>query len=395
MNLKMLKQPVKIGPGKALKLKSPALISKEATTLDLGPTQPEHNIDVQYGDITQPFVFTEDNWSNVGDGCGSQKYFSRATRVKKAVKWGQLKLFTSEVQFLNKYWDAEAVPKPIVVYVGAAPGTHIHFLAHMFPDISFYLYDSQPFDSRLSRLSTVTVVQRYFGDEDVEEFKKFSDRLFFISDIRSLEYEKGFQGVEEYERKNEELALEDMNLQMKWVQELKPIQSLLKFRLPYEYKWTDKNNKYVLYLDGDLYKQAWSAPTSTETRLVPNLSVTPRNWDFREYESMMFYQNNVVREHIQFINPLTNINEPICLELGLTQDYDSTLFVLTIKDYLVKYNTDANPEAVLKLCKAIIEDIGKGVVSIVGLRSGSINESKLYAIQKSMKEARIDNEDDE
>ena len=395
MNSKMLKKPVKIGPGSALKLKSPALIAKESVELDYGPTQPEHNIDVQYGDPTQPFVFTEDNWLTVGDGCGSQKYFSRATRVKKAVKWGQLKLFTSEVQFLNKYWDAEIVPDPIVVYVGAAPGNHIHFLAHMFPQITFYLYDSQPFDSRLARLSNVKLYEGYFDDADVEYFKQFNDRLFFISDIRSLAYEKGFQGVEEYERKNEELAMEDMNLQMKWVQELKPVQSLLKFRLPYEYKWTDKNSKYVLYLDGDLYKQAWSAPTSTETRLVPNLSITPRNWDFREYESMMFYHNNVVREHIQFINPLTNINEPICPEIGLSQDYDSTVFAITIKEYLTKYNADNSPEAVLKLCKAIIEDVGKGTVSIVGLRSGTNNETKLYAIQKAMKEARVDNEDDE
>jgi hypothetical protein len=386
---------VKIGPSKVLKLKSPAFIAKEEATLDFGPTAFEHNIDIQYGDPTQPFVFTEDNYVNVGDGCGSQKYFSRATRVKKAVKWGQLKLLTSEVQFLNKYWDASVVPEPIVIYVGAAPGNHIHFLAHMFPKASFYLYDSQPFDNRLSRLSNVKVYEGYFDDTDVEYFKQFSDRIFFISDIRSLEYEKGFQGVEEYERKNEELAMADMNLQMKWVQELKPVQSLLKFRLPYEYKWTNKNDKYVLYLDGDLYKQAWSAPTSTETRLVPNLSSTPRNWDFREYESMMFYQNNIVREHISFINPLTNINEPICLELGLTQDYDSTLFVVTIKEYLDKYNTDTSPEAVLKLCKAIIEDIGKGVVSIGGLRSGAINEAKLYSIQKAMKESRIDNEDDE
>jgi hypothetical protein len=395
MNLKMLKQPVNFGPGKVLKLKSPAVINKEASNLDFGPSAFEHNIDVQYGDITQPFVFTEDNWLTVGDNCGSQKYFSRATRVKKAVKWGQLKLLTSELQFLNKYWDAETVPEPYVVYVGAAPGNHIYFLAHMFPKITFYLYDSQPFDSRLSRLSNVVITPRYFEEADVQEFKKFSDRLFFISDIRSLEYEKGFQGVEEYERKNEELAAEDMNLQMKWVQELKPVQSLIKFRLPYEYKWTNKNDKSVLYLDGDLYKQAWSAQTSTETRLVPNLKVSLRNWDFREYESMMFYQNNIIREHIQFINPLTNINEPICLELGLTQDYDSTVFAVTIRDYLSKHNADTSPEAVLKLCKAIIDDIGKGVVSIVGLRSGSNNETKLYSIQKAMKEARVDNEDDE
>jgi hypothetical protein len=395
MNLKMLKQPVKLAPGKGLKFKSPAQEAKKAGELDLGPTQPLHNIDVQHGDIAQPFDFKENEWLVVGDGCGSQKYFSRADRVKKAVKWGQLKLFTSELQFLNKYWDSDAIPEPIIVYVGAAPGNHINFLAQMIPQATFYLYDSQPFDARLAQRSNVRIAQRYFQQADVDTFKAFKDRLFFISDIRSLAYEKGFQGIEEYERKNEEMAMEDMNLQMKWVQELMPVKAHLKFRLPYEYKWTDKDTKYVLFLDGDLYKQPWSAPTSTEARLVPDLSLPLRNWDFRVYESMMFYHNNVIREHIKFMNPLTNINESICTELGLTQDYDSTVFVVTVRDYITKFNGDTNPESVLKLCKAIIEDVGKGVVSIVGLRSGVNNETKLYAIQRAMKEARVDNEDDE
>lgn len=395
MNLKMLKQPVKLAPGKGLKFKSPAQEAKKAGELDLGPTPPFHHIEVQHGDISQPFDFKENEWLTVGDGCGSQKYFSRADRVKKAVKWGQLKLFTSELQFLNKYWDPKAIPSPIILYIGAAPGNHINFLARMFPQAIFYLYDSQPFDSRLSQLSNVTVTQRYFQDEDIEAFKPFNDRLFLISDIRSLAYEKGFQGIEEYERKNEEMAMEDMNLQMRWVQELQPVKAHLKFRLPYEYKWTDNNSKYTLFLDGDLYKQPWSAPTSTETRLVPDLNLPLRNWDFRVYESMMFYHNNVIREHIKFINPLTNINESICAELGLTQDYDSTVFVVTVRDYLMKFSGENDPESALKLCKAIIEDVGKGVVSLVGLRSGQNNETKLYAIQKAMKEARVDNEDDE
>ena len=395
MNLKMLKQPVKLAPGKGLKFKSPAQEAKKAAEPDFGPTAVFFDTETARGDISQPFDFKENEWLTVGDGCGNQKYFSRADRVKKAVKWGQLKLFTSELQFLNKYWDPKAIPNPIVVYVGAAPGNHINFLAKMFPQITFYLYDSQPFDARLAQLSNVILGLRYFQEEDVEAFKPYSDRLFFISDIRSLEYEKGFQGIEEYERKNEEMAMKDMNLQMKWVQELKPVKAHLKFRLPYEYKWTDKNSKYVLFLDGDLYKQPWSAPTSTETRLVPDLELPLRNWDFRVYESMMFYHNNIVRENIKFINPLTNINEPICTELGLTQDYDSTVFVTTVREYIAKFSGSTEPESVLKLCKAIIDDVGKGVVSLVGLRSGMNNEAKLYAIQKAMKDARIDNEDDE
>ena len=149
----------------------------------------------------------------------------------------------------------------------------------------------------------------------------------------------------------------------------------------------------MTYFDGDLYKQTWTGQTSTECRLVPNTKLSPRNWDIHIYESMMFYQNNVVRENIKFINPLTNINESISDELGLTQDWDSTVFALTVKDYLLKFKADSSPDEVIKLSGSIINDIGKDVVNIIGLRSGDISGNKLINIQRIMKEMRDENEE--
>jgi hypothetical protein len=381
----MLKQPIKLGAAKPIKLgpSLPQLRQEQQKAPDLGPTQPFHNIEVQQnGDITKPFYYKENPWLTVCDGCGKQEYFRRADRIKTAVKWGQLKLFTSELSFLNRYWDTVAVPDPQVVYVGAAPGNHIYFLSRMFPQIKFHLYDKQPFEVRLSNLPNIVINQRYFEQVDIDMFKNRND-VFFISDIRNTKYTKD-DNSEETERANTEIINDDMNLQMNWVKEIKPVKALIKFLLPYVYKWT--TDKYMTYMDGDIFKQPWAGQTSTECRMVPDLSLTPRNWNYEVYQSMMFYQNNVIREHIKFVNPLTNIVEPISKELGLLNDWDSTVFTMTVKDYLLKFNGETTPDAVLRLCKAIIEDIGKEIVSLTGLRSGAISGEKLISIQKVMKE---------
>jgi hypothetical protein len=383
--LKMLKQPIKLGVAKPIKLGPalPQLKQEQPKSIDTGPTPVFHNIEVQNnGDLTKPFYYKEDPWLTVCDGCGKQEYFRRADRIKTAIKWGQLKLFTSELSFLNRYWNPVEVPEPTVVYVGAAPGNHIYFLSRMFPLAKFYLYDKQPFDARLFDLPNVVIEQRYFEQEDIDSFKGRND-VFFISDIRNIKYTKD-DNTEETERLNTQIVIDDMNLQMSWVKEIQPVKAMIKFLLPYVYAWTTE--KYLTYMDGDIYKQPWAGQTSTECRMVPDLSMPPRNWSYEVYQSMMFYHNNVIREHIKFVNPLTTIVEPLSKDLGLLNDWDSTVFTMTVKDYLVKFNVETTPDAVLRLCKAIIEDIGKGTVSLTGLRSGAVSGDKLIAIQKAMKE---------
>jgi hypothetical protein len=334
---------------------------------DFGSTPVIHNTVIQKGNINQTFTYEENEWLLTVDGCGRQKYTSRKGLRKTAIKWGQMKLFITEMQFFNKYWDPETVPSPLCVYVGAATGNHIYMLAKLYPQFTFHLYDGRAFDSRLEGVENIKLFVKLFTDEDVKKYKNRND-VFFISDIRSLVYNTAEFENEETQRKNEEIAMNDMRLQMDWVVQIQPVKAHLKFRLPYCYDWC--KDSYFEYLDGEVYKQPFSPHTSTECRLVPDLNNPIKKWDYKVYEEMMFYHNNIVREHVKFSNPLNGINESISEELGLLQDFDSVVFVYTIKEYLEKFSSDAKNSQVLHLCKTIIQDIGAGVVNLVNLRAG-------------------------
>lgn len=357
-------EPTKLAVGKNLK----ALGLKKPDEINLGPTVPFHSTEIQGKPLTDNFFFNEDKWLTVVDGSGSQEYFSLKSYKKSSIHWGQLKLFIAELMFLNKYWDPSVLPSPTLVYVGAAPGFHIHMLANMFPQINFELYDGRAFSPILDGMDNVKTFVRLFTEEDVRKYSGRND-VFFVSDIRSLNYNTIVSQTEATQRENERIADMDMKLQMDWVQKIRPVKAHLKFRLPYNYTWL--KDEHYTYLDGDIYKQAFPTVTTTETRLVPNLDAPLRNWNFRAYESHMFYHNNVVRDVIKFVNPLTNNIGPISPELGLLSDYDSVVFVTTVKEYLIKFGvSNPSPNQILLLCKEIIKDVGGGRVSLVSIRSG-------------------------
>jgi hypothetical protein len=383
-------------PGASLKASASKLPSTEG--LDFGPTPAFHE---KFPNVGTPFIFDEQDWLTLGDGDGYQEYFPRKGRVKNSVKWGQLKLFTTELQFFNKYWDPKAVPNPVCVYVGSAPGTHIKVLADMFPAFEFHLYDPRDvFDKELRKNSKIKLHVQFFEDKDAKKYAKRDD-VFFISDIRSSNYNKNQFPSEEVERENEDLVLQDLALQKKWYDIIQPVRAHLKFRLPYTYGWqkTMDDRMHFEYLDGDIYRQAWAPQTSTETRLVPTPGEPLRKWNSALYEKMCFYHNNVIREHAVFVNPLNGLNSDIDIESGLIQDYDSTVFVATVKDYLKKFtlkgvpHIDMDPEVVLNLSKHIIEDIGKDDVDIVSIRAGA--KGKLSPSEQAKLQKKIGEDDDD
>ena len=61
---------------------------------------------------------------------------------KPGIHLGQRKLFLSELQYLTNVWP-HLIDNKInyVVYAGAAPATHTHFLAKFFPNVKFILVD--------------------------------------------------------------------------------------------------------------------------------------------------------------------------------------------------------------------------------------------------------------
>ena len=89
--------------------------------------------------IEEKFIYRYDQLVNRISFKEAEKQCSNFANHKYHL--GQLKLLMSEILFLTKL----ANDNNKVVYVGAAEGYHISYLADMFPKLSFELWDATPF----------------------------------------------------------------------------------------------------------------------------------------------------------------------------------------------------------------------------------------------------------
>jgi hypothetical protein len=97
------------------------------------------------------------------------------------IHWGQRSLLMSEIEFLTTY----ARDGMIVVYVGAAPGTHLAYLSDLFPNVTFELYDPAPFTIRENaKIKIFTGNDGMFNDETAKKYSGRNDVLL-ISNVRS------------------------------------------------------------------------------------------------------------------------------------------------------------------------------------------------------------------
>lgn len=192
---------------------------------------------------------------------------------------GQFKLFFSELMYLAKY-GKEGYK---VLYVGAAPGYHIAKLADLFPTMNFDLWDPRIFD--IPNRNNIKIFNHFFTNKTAKIYQKEGDNILFICDIRSLEI--GIHTKKKDIEKVDEIVINDMNMQMSWIQIINPINAYLKFRLPY-------GVQYFKYLDGTIYLQPY-APLSTEARLLTNNYNKYVIYDCYEFDAKMAYFNFFVR----------------------------------------------------------------------------------------------------
>jgi hypothetical protein len=115
-----------------------------------------------------------------------------------------------------------------------------------------------------------------------------------------------------------------MEMQMDWVNIIKPNKSLLKFALPYEHQ------KYVKSFAGKIYFQTYF-PISTEARLVPDDSLHVIDYDPVKFDEQMHYFNQKTR--IQKYSRYASILK----EIGLANNYDTTLELYILGKYLKKF----------------------------------------------------------
>jgi len=252
------------------------------------------------------------------DDAPTEKYKSRKNEIKTVIHWGQRKLLMSEIEFLTLY----SVPNHIIIYAGAAPGTHIKCLTKLFPKNRFVLVDPSQF--KIVETDKITIINDLFTDNLAYKLKnKYQNEiLLFISDIRSAIWQS--MSTEEVE----ERVKEDMYAQERWVKIMNPFKSMLKFRLPYSINGIGLEK--FEYLDGTVFLPVWGPQTTSETRLIVDKNPKMKIWNPVKYEDQMFYFNTKTRV---MYYPHNIKGE------GLDHCYDCRSEIFILEQYLTKYST--------------------------------------------------------
>ena len=214
---------------------------------------------------------------------------------------GQRKLLMCELDFLTDYaLDGDIV----VVYAGAAPGTHMVALTELFPNVIFHLYDTRPFSPVLYNKVThksrehLIIFSEYMTVSTATTYK--DKKVLFISDIRTSTTDEGIAA--------------DNALNVEIVQHMNPVAAMLKYRLPYA-------DGYTTMFEGELRHQCWGTRQSTEVRLICVRPYKTTQHHHRTHEQRM-YHHNLVRPYPILGAPLLRHICTIMTKVGGEPYYD-------------------------------------------------------------------------
>jgi len=251
---------------------------------------------------------------------------------------GQLKLLFSEILFISKFIEMKPTK---VLYVGAgSDGYHNSYLADMFPEIQFDLWDPGKFV--VSPKPNIKIFNKFFRNDSADKYAndvKNGEKLLFMSDIRNLEIANNRENLDKIDR----IVIADMNDQMNWSRIIRPIASYLKFRLPY------KIEKFR-YFRGPVYLQPFS-PLSTEARIVVTNFDDMKMYDSIEFDEKMAYFNHVIRSKKIKYKKWRNIME----KYNIINNWDSAYCFHILYYYLTKTNKNNSEESVAKLFLDIVD----------------------------------------
>lgn len=241
------------------------------------------------------------------------KDVSSDDHVVKSLHYGQRKLLLSEVELLSALFERrekEADDRPfLVVYAGAANGSHLPILFDLFPLVKFVLIDPASFCPSVQDISKrksgpiVELIEDYCTDELCLRLRRSYGEeyeMVLVSDIRS--------GVPKRMSNQEhtEMILRDNRLQFGWCYSLRPSVAMLKFHPPYpaetnpascRFEGSDNTEDRMEYLDGCALFGVWAPKSSSEVRLVvegPFSTEQPlpqRTYSCREHEQQCYHYN--------------------------------------------------------------------------------------------------------
>ena len=205
---------------------------------------------------------------------------------RRIIHHGQRKLLISEIDFLTDYAGTK---KCLVIYAGAASGSHISVLLKLFPNV----YDTNQFSSTLfnkinNRPRDRVIMYREYLTKDVAKsrYEPSMRNVLFISDIRTNSSDSVTlsDGSVSHSKVSDCDVIRDNCLNSELVSIIQPDACLLKFRLPYRDGSTELPS-------GQLRLQCWCGVESTEVRLVAERPYTIKQYNHRMHEEAMYYHN--------------------------------------------------------------------------------------------------------
>jgi len=230
---------------------------------------------------------------------------------------GQRKLFNSNmlglslaVEDMQKHNDNRAI---LLVVAGASPGIHLPVIvkhlrrSNIRHKIDIHLYDPRPLDRAVSRALSAgdgSIRTRFtkgpFEDTHAREWAARDEKkhcLVFLSDIRGQ-----IHGKSEHVGADEDKIRLDMQRQRAWVETMLPDYSMLKFHAQHATRDKEQVAASFSYLDGTLYKQAFTDMFSAECRLfVRKQDIKEKVYLTSAIEKHMFFHNKRIRPQHFFV----------------------------------------------------------------------------------------------
>ncbi|CCW66100.1 unnamed protein product [Phytomonas sp. Hart1] len=237
----------------------------------------------------------------------------------KGLHFGQRKLLLSEIEFLTAIFDKQKSDsvessreqRPVlVVYPGAANGSHLPILFCLFKDVRFILIDPAPFCKELEVIAededgpVIELINDYCTDELCLRISRMYGTqydLYIVSDIRTGVPKKMQKNIE-----HTEMILHDNAIQRSWCWSLKAIAAMLKFHPPYppstdlsvqKCDLDDNTPNEIEYFDGIQLLGVWAPKSSSEVRLVVegpfshgHIAKT-RKYNCRTHEEQCYHYN--------------------------------------------------------------------------------------------------------
>lgn len=273
-----------------------------------------------------------------------RRKYNEKTKITGVFKWGQMKLFLSEVSFLTKMRN-ESKNTFLILYIGAADGYHINKLAELFPFYMFHLWD--PRDFEVNETPNIKIFQKFFTNEEAEKYIKDNKKTLIICDIRSLpiEYAKRESNFNKKIELMDEIVMEDLEFQKQWTQRIKPYAALLKFRTLY-------GSGKTKYFDGIIYLQQFSF-NSAETRLLCKNFDEMKEYNNSEYDEKMSYFNNFIRN-----KPVDKWSKTLN-KMSLINNLDTTMLLQIMNEYLLAVNKNNDEVSLINIVNDIINFLSK------------------------------------